>query len=1292
MPRGVRSLDDGDDVVVAFAVELRALRERAGQPPYRELARRAHYSAGTLSDAAGGRKLPSLAVTLAYVRACDGDVDEWERRWHETAAELAAATNIEPDVREVPYVGLTVFQAQDAARFRGRETLVEKIVARLRTQRFVAVFGASGVGKSSVLRAGVIPALRAANGLVVLCTPGAHPLEECAIQLARLSKDSAVTIRAELAADPGNFALRAQQALAEDARLVLVVDQFEEVFTVCQDAAERDQFIDALRAAAHAPSGRIRVVLGLRTDFYTHCARHPALAEALAASEANVLVGPMNAEQLRRAIVEPASGAGYTVDGALLARVLADAANQPGALPLISHALRETWRRRAGNRLTVSGYEAAGGIEYAIAQTAESVYTELDAAGQRIARDLFLRLTAPGEGTEDTKRRITRRELDTDDSTTELAIARLVQARLLVADEDVIEIAHEALIRHWPRLQEWLAADREGLRVHRGLTIATDTWESLDHDPATLYRGIRLDQATSWAAGDRVLLTTRERQFLQASVDARAQEEANDRRRNRRLRRLVAAVVVFGLIASAAAGLAIQQRSSAVSQRDDALFAQVVAEADRLASTDPALSAQLDLVAHRMRPDDTDLYTRLIATENVPLATPLIAHRGEVYLTSFSPNGHVLATASEDRTVRLWDVSDPTRPTPLGPPLTGHTSWVSAAVFSPDGRTLATTSDDGLVQLWNVADPARPRLLEPPLEGHDGTIYLAAFSPDGKVLATANGDHTVRLWNVADPAHATPLGPPLTGHTAPVRSLAFSPDGHLLAEAGDDTTILLWDIDNPAAPVIVGAPLTGHTNIVHSLAFSPDSRILASGSEDHTIRLWNVSDPAHVTAMGQPLVGHTGGVWSVAFDPDGDILASGSQDGTARLWNVSDPADPVALGPPLTGSSGPVYAVGFSPDGRTLASGEDDGVVRLWSLPATMLVGQHAEVNAVAFSRGGGTIVTGASDNTTALWNIATPTRPALLRQLAGPAGYVPSCSQCLNDVSVSPDGRTLATLSDDKVVELWDIRNQGDPTPLGTPLPLDTRYSSLLSFSPNGRVLVTARDDDTAELWNVADLAHPTVLATLAGHTSYLSSAVFSPDGRTLATASSDHTVRLWDVTNPARPTLRNVIRGHTSAVNAVAFSPDGHTLATGGADQTIWLWNVTDPAHPTPAGPALTGIAKDVTAVAFSPDGHTLASGSTDQTIRLWNITDLAHPSAIGQPMSSFGGSGYVVAFSPNGRFLVSADAANTVHLTDLDLADAIDRVCTVTHGVLTAAQWQLHLPDLPYQPPCAGTGDAP
>ncbi|MER6872677.1 hypothetical protein ABT279_21260, partial [Amycolatopsis sp. NPDC000673] len=518
----------------------------------------------TVSDAAAGGKLPGLAVALAYVRACEGDADAWEKRWREVSARLAAEAEPPRETgQDPPYVGLAAFQASDAARFFGRETLVEDLTARVARQRFLAVFGASGVGKSSLLRAGLIAQVRAARP-VVLITPGRHPIEECAVRLANLANDTAVSLQAELTTEPNALHLRVRQALADrpdDVDLLLVVDQFEEAFTLCADPAERSGFIELLLTAAQAPNSRTRVVLGVRTDFYTQCARHARLVEAL--RDAQLLVGPMSTDELRRAITLPASRAGYTVEGALLAAIAADSAGQAGALPLVSHALLETWRRRRGTTLTLSGYDAVGGIRHALAHTAEAVYGSLDPAQQQLAKHLLLRLTALGEDTDDTARRIARDELPSDDRDIDTVLEAFACARLILLDNNTVEISHEALITSWPRLGGWLAEDREGLRTHRRLTESAEAWISLGRDPTALYRGPRLAHARAWAESNGPALNTREEEFLTASATAEAENEAAHRRRARRTRQLLAALVLLAAATVTATVLAIRGQAPA---------------------------------------------------------------------------------------------------------------------------------------------------------------------------------------------------------------------------------------------------------------------------------------------------------------------------------------------------------------------------------------------------------------------------------------------------------------------------------------------------------------------------------------------------------------------------------------------------------------------------------------------------------------------------------------------------------------------------------------------------------
>ncbi|ALG10580.1 hypothetical protein AOZ06_30070 [Kibdelosporangium phytohabitans] len=435
----------------------------AGRPEHRKLAQQAHYSATTLADAAKGDRLPSLDVTLAYVAACGGDRAEWESRWRTVAAESLPPRPVSPGEPEerAPYVGLAAFQPETADRFFGRERFVDEAVTRLRSQHFLAVVGTSGSGKSSLLRAGLIPELRAdGTSRPVLLTPGARPLHECAIRLAPLLGVNAGTLMADLAADPANLGLAVRQALVhhEDdlpprTEVVFVVDQFEEVFTVCDDDRERDQFIGALLTATRQGGSRTRVVLGVRADFYARCAEHPGLVGAF--QDAELLVGPMTSDELTKAINQPAADSGLVVERALTTAILADVAGQPGCLPLVSHALLETWRRRRGNALTLSGYLATGGVRGAVAQTADNAYKAFNDDQQHAARRILLRLVALGDDTDDSRRRVRVDEFDADPDTTAV-LGELVRARLLTLGENTVEIAHEALIRNWPTLRGWI--------------------------------------------------------------------------------------------------------------------------------------------------------------------------------------------------------------------------------------------------------------------------------------------------------------------------------------------------------------------------------------------------------------------------------------------------------------------------------------------------------------------------------------------------------------------------------------------------------------------------------------------------------------------------------------------------------------------------------------------------------------------------------------------------------------------------------------------------------------------
>ena len=1218
--------------------------------------------------------------------------------------------------RGCPYRGLLPFGESDAEVFYGRERLAAELTAKMAARAarggLVVVTGASGSGKSSLLRAGLVPILARGQQIpgsdrwaCIVMTPTKDPLSELAARLAAVGGTDALAVRDGLARHPDQAQLAVRSAVlgaavrrdAEltasgdgAARLVLIVDQFEQVFTLNSDLggeAARQAFITALCSAAANPASpgqepAALVVIAVRGDFSDRCAAVPELVGPL--QDGHFVVGPMTESELRVVINGPAEAAGLRIDPALTDTILGDLRvaggdRSAGVLPLLSQAMTLTWEHREGDRLTSRGYAQAGGVSHAVQTGADRAYDALPAGQQALAPDVLRSMTVATRDSGLARRPVTRDDLHTAlpgaaRGDIDAVLNAFAAERLAVLDEDRAQLSHDVLLRAWPRLRGWLEEDQASWILHGQLADAAAAWRDSREDPSFLHRGAQLaalqQAVTRWSANPArsPALTSTQRGFLQAS-------ERGAARSSRRRRSAFAILTLLTLLAVAASGLAFSQRAAAIRQRDHAIYNQVIAEALQFGASDTPLAAQLDLAAYRIRPTQ-DLASRLLNTENTPLSAPLAPGAGSVNSVAFSPGGHTLASGNSDGTIRLWDVADPAHPRTLSSALAGEAAveWVA---FSPGGHTLASGSLDGTIRLWDVTDPAHPRPLGQAPTRRAGVLSMA-FSPGGHTLASGSLDGTIRLWDVTDPAHPRPLGQPLTGGTGPVYWVTFSPGGHTLASGDDDGTIRLWDVTDPAHARPLGQPLTGGTGPVTSVAFSPDGHTLASGDND-AVRLWDVTDPAHPRPLGQPLTAGTP-VASVAFGPGGHTLASGSDDGAVRLWDVADPAHPRLLGQPLTGSTGPVVSVAFSPDGLALASGSLDGTIRLWNLPQTVLTSRAGGV-LMAFSPGGHTLASGSLDGTVWLWDVTDPAHPRPLGQpLTGGTGPIAS-------VAFSPDGHTLASGDNDGTIRLWDVTDPVHPRPLGQPPTGSTGPVYSVAFSPDGHTLASGDNDGTIRLWDVTDPVHPRPLGQPpTGSTGPVYSVAFSPDGHTLASGDYDGTIRLWDVTDPAHPRrLGQPPTGSAAAiVLAVAFSPGGHTLASGSLDGTIRLWDVTDPAHPRPLGQPLTGSTAATVSVAFSPGGHTLASGSLDGTIRLWDVTDPAHPRRLGQPLTGSTAATVSVAFSPDGHTLASGSLDGTVWLWNLNVQSAIQRICA-TAGGLTPRQWNQYIPQLRYQPSC-------
>jgi WD40 repeat protein/serine/threonine protein kinase len=1160
-----------------------------------------------------------------------------------------------------PYKGLRAFQEADAADFYGREALITVLIRRLTEtgegHRFLAVVGPSGSGKSSVVKAGVIPAIRSGRipawrkWFIIEMTPGEHPLAELENAVLKIAPTPAPDIQPLLQQQDGLH--QAIQAVlpANDQEVILVIDQFEELFTLVTDEQDRAHFLNLLHHTILVPASRARVLLTLRADFYDRPLLYAGFGDLIRKRTEVIL--PMSAAEIEEAIVAPAARVGLTLEAGLEKQIVADVIEQPSVLPLLQFTLTELYERRVKDRLTLDAYQSTGGVSGALARRANELYEQMSPQQKAVVEQIFLRLVTLGERVEDTRRRALQSEfMSLATADVQQVIDSFGRYRLLTFDRDpitrtpTIEVAHEALIRNWDKLREWLNQNRDNLRLHRQLATAVTEWEQSGHDSSFLASGARLAQFESLARANALTLNDTEREYLQTSLQQRAREARNRQTRIAALIIMLLGVTVLAFVAVVAWAAAVNERERADQTAQVARSRELAASA-LLAGDQADLSLLLSLEALNTA-DTFEARNSLLTTlqRYSRLETVLSGHTDWVRTVAYSPDGRLIASAGRDHTIRIWDMYEKRM---IDPVLTGHNDWVNAVAFSADGKMLASGGDDGSLFVWdmNSSPPTAQRF-----GGHNEAIWSVAFSPDGQQLASGGADNAIRLWD-------THTGEGLAAnndHTGPVYTLDYSPDGARLASGSEDNTVRLWDARTLEALNI----LEGHTNWVLSVAFNPRGSVLASGSADNTIRLWDVESARQIAG---PLRGHQDWVRALQFFPDGRRLASGGADGLILFWDGTTAVDGYA-----SPGNSEIWGLDISPDGEHITSGGTDSPVYIWhSQPqlGTTIARQAEQIAAAAISPDGSLLASAGgldSDFAIHLWNIADHTSQAVLE------GHT---SQ-ITALAFHPTRPLLASGSVDRTVIIWDITNTERPVTL----PLSDSVFAI-AFNVQGDQLAVGDNTGAITIWDTRG-SSPDTWTPLgqpsSAHTDRVLALAYHPNGALLASGSRDTTIRLWD-TSPGKPAGEPLTK-QNDVILSLAFSPDGSLLASSGRDTTIHLWAQSDGIWEANGEP-LRGHRNWVMDVKFSPDGALLASASGDRSVILWDVRQRA---ALGSPLVGHTDWINTLAFSPDNTHLYSGGRDGTLTEWVIGLTEWRVRACQIANRNLRSDEQQRYFRDTP------------
>lgn len=1147
---------------------------------------------------------------------------------------------------ECPFAGLSAFQESDAALFFGRDDDIVAVTRKLRHQPLVAVAGASGAGKSSFVRAGVIPALKRAGQAfeAFVVRPGRRPLGALADVLTFATDsiaDPTVDVDPEaivsvLRAQPGYLGARLRarcRKRGSDHRILLFVDQLEELYTLGIEASERAAFCACIDGVADDASSPLRVVVTIRADFLDRISEDRRLLSAIMGGL--VLLPMMTKEGLREAVQNPLEAVHYRFDDDdLVDEMLDGLAGTKSPLPLLQFTATKLWesRNRENRLLTRQAYGALGGVAGALSTHADGVFLAMSPLEQRHARAILLRLVTP-ERTRAVVRFDELCALSDDVSIVEDALHHLADARLISIETDgdcqgkTVELTHESLIDRWGKLGQWLNEHEQDSAFLLELSNAASQWEKHGKSDDFLWRDRAAGEARAFLSRKKtevgetgmLALGRREVEYLEAVVRI---DERTKRRRTLILGALFGSVLVIAVVVGLLSIYARMQakRADEQARRADEQAKQAKEEARQ------ARNATRMAAARELSNDPTTMVALLREVEGPSMpygysdivrdalyggvAEVVIEQPEPVMSVAFSRDGKRLVAAGYHGAAWVWNADGTGRPLILR----GHALTVHSAEFSPDGQHVVTASADKTVRVWNVDGTGEPLILR----GHDGIVKSATYTIDGKHIVTASMDRTVRIWN----ADGTGERVILRGHDDAITSAAMSHDQRRIVTVSADKTARIWNIDDQGKPMI----LRGHHEIVTLAEWSPDDKWIATASEDKTVRIWDTF------AEAEPVIlrGHEDGVWSATWSPDGQWIVSTSYDKTARVWDVRERHE-IRM---LRGHRNTVTMAAFSPDGNHIVTSSFDDTLRIWPAREVneplVLRGHEGDVCSAAFSPDGRRIVSSSLDKTARIWNVNGHGEPTILR------GHEDKVLMA----DFSPDGKYVLTASRDKTARIWFADGTGEP------LIFRGHEHRILSarWSPDQKKIVTASFDKTVRIWNVDQSGEPTILR---GHEDAVSDAEFSPDGRYVATASFDKTARIWRADGQGEPIL---LRGHDSGLWSAAWSPDQRLIVTASMDKTARVFQADGKGEPL----VLRGHEHWVMSAFFSHSGSRIITSSKDKAVRVWNADGR------GEPLVLRGAAGAYdrASISPDDRRIAAPSADRTISVwSDLVPFDGSD-----------------------------------